>query len=339
MADKDASSSTGSTDALHVGLIGCGAMGMSLGTALQQIPRASVTHVYDINEVARNSAARQLDARSAKDADALIAAEGLHAVIIAVPPADHEELTRKAAARGLHIFCEKPLALTTKACKAMVKECKSRKVILMVGHALRYFPVISLIREVVESGKAGQPFAMQVTRANQGWGSGGGWRSRYEESGGILPEINIHEIDLMRFFFGDVLSVCATGRNWRNRDVDFPDLVQLLLRFENGASGCLTGSICSDVRIYNATIFCTKGTIHSDDMWHHARFRLGNHKEEELKAGDWAGDPPYVHEMREFVSVVRDGSPNPLPGEIGLAAMEIIEAAEESMRKGKEIAL
>ena len=154
-------------------------------------------------------------------------------VIIATPNNTHLELSKECINRGIPVLVEKPLAINASEAREIYEQAVLRDTPVLVGHHRRYHEASQKTKKLVSSGKLGKLIAGQVTwclRKPNSYFEQGSWRS---QSGGGPVWINlIHEIDLLRFFFGEVESVSAmTSNSVRRYDVE--DTAAILLRFEN----------------------------------------------------------------------------------------------------------
>src|SRR5690606_8031401 len=115
-----------------------------------------------------------------------------------------------AAAAGKHVFCEKPISISIEDAKAMVEACEKAGVTLMVGHVLRFFPEYDAARDAVAGGRLGDPKVIRATRASAfpTWGSDN-WFADESRSGGPIVDLIIHDIDWIRWTFGEVQRVYA----------------------------------------------------------------------------------------------------------------------------------
>ena len=138
---------------MRFGLIGAGAIGKIRADALTKSPVCELAAVSDLDE----ARARAADPRAKfyRDADDLIAAADVDAVIISTPPPLHEPLAVAAASAGKHVLVEKPMAATPEACERMIAAARKAGTLLTVGYNHRYFEALKLMRDVVASGDIG----------------------------------------------------------------------------------------------------------------------------------------------------------------------------------------
>jgi predicted dehydrogenase len=144
--------------------------------------------------------------------DDLLAAGGFDVVDITVPTALHRDLAIQALRAGVHVVCEKPMALTTRDCDAMLAAAEKAKGILMVAQCARFSPENAFLRGLVASGRYGRVVAADFTRfcAPPEWGAGKSWFLDESKSGGALIDTHVHDADLVCSLFG--LPAAVTSR-------------------------------------------------------------------------------------------------------------------------------
>jgi predicted dehydrogenase len=172
----------------------------------------------------------------------LLARADVDAVIVATPNYLHTEPVCLAAEHGKHVFLEKPMALSVRDCDAMIAALRAGGVIFMLGTMMHYYEGFVRIKEAINRGEIGRP--MVAFAARTGWQLPEPvipWKKMQAMSGGHLFH-HIHEIDLLRWFVGDVRSVFARARNFAHVGEgygDEDDVVLLSLEFTNGAFGTM----------------------------------------------------------------------------------------------------
>lgn len=195
---------------MHVALLGAGMMGQTHAHAYKTMPKVKVAWVFDKDAERAQRLAAMLDARPTTRFDDVLEDGNVQAVDICLPTDLHRAFTEKAAAAGKHVFCEKPIALTVEDAEAMVEACEKANVTLMVGHVVRFFADYQAARRLVESGAIGEPKVIRASRtgAFPKWGSDN-WFADESRSGGPIVDLAIHDIDWIRWTFGDVVRVYA----------------------------------------------------------------------------------------------------------------------------------
>ncbi len=191
----------------RVGVIGLGLMGDVHVRGFNGHPDFQVVAVCDPNAetLARVADAQGITKRYA-DADALIAGEQLDILTIAAPPRYHAALAIAGFAKGWHVLCEKPMAMSLAEAEAMLAAAKDAQRVHILGHQSRYNPVRARIRDLIRHGYIGTPrhAHYQAFAPGNALTERWTWWSTRAEGGGMLGEYASHQIDLLRWYFGEV---------------------------------------------------------------------------------------------------------------------------------------
>jgi predicted dehydrogenase len=174
-------------------------------------------------------------------------------VSIVTPPYLHYEMVLEAARRGLHVICEKPLALNATEAEGMLEAMDARGLVHAVDHEFRYYRALAAFKAEVDRGALGEPRLARVVWRSDARSTahkvGYSWWSERERGGGVLGAVASHWIDAFRWWFGephDIASQTATFVPLRvddsgtEREVTSEDTASLSMRL--GPSGTL-GSI------------------------------------------------------------------------------------------------
>jgi virulence factor len=163
-------------------------------------------------------------ARGYTDLGALIEESGVEAAIVATPKPTHHEIVIPLLEKGIHVFCEKPMAMTIPQAEEMVACAEANRRVLVIGFNRRYAPVYDWARQEF----AQRPPDVCVAFKNR---PGSEYRATMENA--------IHMVDLLRFFCGECVEITAHARF---TDPDYEDSAAAMLRFESGAVGFLLGN-------------------------------------------------------------------------------------------------
>ena len=227
----------------RIGLIGCGGIAGTWVKAVEDQPESKITVTFDLDADAAKARAEETGATPVTALDDLLGAD-VDVVIICTPNTTHPDLVAQAAKAGKHILCEKPMALTLEACQGMIDVCADAGVQLAIGHTIRFFGTFRTVRRLVAEGAIGAPVsggfdrtnASKPRKAGDGGRWSGHWRDDPRNSGGMVLEGFVHELDCIRSVFGTVAGVTADIAG--NEEYDgylSPQLVSALVRFESGA--------------------------------------------------------------------------------------------------------
>ena len=229
----------------RVGVIGLGFFGKILVNVLRDTPGVEVVALHDRFPGKEGEVDLQGAHFYAKLED-MFDREKMDAVFIAEIPAYHLPAAQLAAAKGVHVFCEKPMANTTSDCDKMIEACSRNNVKLMIGFKHRFTKAMAHARSQLP--RLGRPYWAMYTYPlwkvdDSGW--------KFDENGtkGIVVENMVHSFDVMRYFFGDFHSLYAEGDTFVYPNTKLPDSAILVVRFKNGAIGGIGGGCTSEQRV------------------------------------------------------------------------------------------
>jgi glucose-fructose oxidoreductase len=265
--------------------------------------------------------------------------ETVDAVYIALPNSMHAEYTIRAARGGVHVLCEKPMAVTAADCRRMIAACRRSAVQLMIAYRLHFEEINLKAVDLVRCGRIGEPkyfnssFSMRVKPGNI--------RTERELGGGTLYDIGVYCINAARYLFRAeprrVMAVSVNSGAARTADVD--ESTGALLQFEGDrVAAFITSFNAADVASYR--IVGTKGHLRVDPAYEYAeglaydltvngrttRKRIG-------KRDQFAPELLYFSDC-----ILRNRRPEP-SGEEGLQDVRIVEALYESARTGRSVSL
>lgn len=186
-----------------IGVLGLGRMGQvyAYHTA-RAIDGATLVAVADPRtEVTDAFAAKVGGVTVYSSADDLLANPDVHAVIVTTPTSTHRDMVTQAAARGKHIFCEKPTALTLAETDEMIAAVARAGVIFQVGFMRRFDAACEAAKQQIDAGKIGTPVTIRSVgrdphRTSLAF-------ANPANSGGLIIDMGIHDFDLVRWFMGD----------------------------------------------------------------------------------------------------------------------------------------
>lgn len=215
---------------LRVGLIGLGFMGRGHLDIYERLKSegfpVELTAICDIDEEKLNGkfVAGNIDFGSSKydlakyaryiSIDEMLEKEELDYVDITLPTYLHAPVAIKALNKGLHVLCEKPMALSYEECEKMIEAAERNCKKLMIGQCLRFWPEYEYLKECVESGRYGKVNGAYFFRGGSTprW-SYDNWLLKKEKSGGCLLDQHIHDVDMINWLFGKPERVSAIGKN------------------------------------------------------------------------------------------------------------------------------
>ena len=203
-------------------VVGTGYFGAELGRIMKEQEGAKVVAVLDPEN--GQTIAEELGCDAETDLDTLYSREDVDAVIVATPNYLHKEPVIKAAQHGVHVFCEKPIALSHQDCDEMVSACQKAGVTFMAGHVMNFFNGVRHAKKLINDGVIGD--VLYCHSARNGWEELQptiSWKKIREKSGGHLYH-HIHELDCVQFLMGGMPeTVTMTGGNVAHQGEGFGD--------------------------------------------------------------------------------------------------------------------
>ena len=321
---------------IRLAVVGCGRMASELVQRSVRMGRAKVVAIHDIAPEVMAERAAEFGAEIAPGLEALARRADIDAFLVGSPPLHHRENVLALAPAGKPIYCEKPLCTTLAACDEMIAACHTHGAKLFVGQVLRLLPLFWKSHEVIASGEIGTPQVISITRAGRGTFFGTGWRSSFAETGGLLLEVNSHELDYMLFLMGEAETVYAQGLNL-NGFGDYADALLVQITFKNGGIGMLHSSNSSPLGEYRVHIQCSQGNMLHGGFGGELKYRSFQAEQATvIQASDLADHPNgYDWELTSFFDWVRNDTPPLFTGETGRANVAVAEAAYRSLVSGK----
>lgn len=326
---------------MKVGIIGAGFAADMHAASWKMIPEIELFGIADIDEEKANKLAEK-HGTSAYPTDELI--QKVDIVDVCVPTPFHKEYVIKSAKMGKHVFCEKPIARNLEDANEMVQAVESSGVKFMVGHVLRFFHEYAKIKEEIDSGRIGRPVMARLSRCSifpVGWKR---WHEDYAGSGGVVLDMGIHDLDFLRWCFGEVDRVYAKGLYEKKLAVPL-DYALITLRFKNKAiahvesSWAETSGFKTELEIVG-----TKGLIHHKSNDSSPLF-ISQRKTEEGEAGviipeNPVIESPFTKELKYFLEIItKNREPDIVNVDDAIKALEICLAVIRSITTGEVVKL
>ena len=269
--------------------------------------------------------------------DSLLESGAVDAVYIALPNDQHREFTERAAKRGVHVLCEKPLAVDERECKAMIAACKRHKVRLMTAYRLHFERATLTALSSVGKGLIGEErlFVSSFTMGVQGP------NIRLEEperGGGTFYDIGIYCINAARHLFrAEPIEVFATTAGKRSQGSE--ESASAILRFPGDRLATFCVSFGTD-KTSGYRIVGTKGSLRVEPGYELAKgLEIHVTRNGKTRRIAYGKRDQFAPELLHFSDCVLEGR-DPLPsGEEGLADVRIIRALYKSAERGRAVRL
>lgn len=238
-------------DKIRIGIIGVGVIGNTHASYLApgEVEGAELTAVCDIEESQLQKFKEKYGdkIKQYKNHEDMIASGEVDAVIISTPHYDHPPIAIDAFRAGLHVLCEKPAGVHSKAVLQMNEAAKNSGKVFSVMYCLRTNPCFIKIKELIENGELGN-----IKRINwiatdwyrpQGYHDSSSWRSSWKgEGGGVIINQCPHNLDLWQWMFGMPNEITAFADFGKYYNIEVEDDVTVYMRYSSGVTGVFVAS-------------------------------------------------------------------------------------------------
>ena len=285
--------------------------------------------------------AHQNEARYYPSSEALLEAKP-DGVIICTENNRHRPLVEMAAARGVHVLCEKPIATNLEDARAIVEACDRAGVLLMTAFPMRFSAPLLEIKARLDGGDFGDVYSFNATNQGELPTKHRSWFVDPElAGGGAIMDHTVHLVDLMRWFTGSEVATmyARSNRIFHADQVEVETGALEMLTFENGVFATIDASWSRPP--YWPTwggltfeLVTQRGAVMVDAFRQNLTVYL-----QEWQRANWAywGSDMNHAMLNDFTAAIRDGRPPRVTGTDGLRALEATLAAYESDRTGQTV--
>ena len=328
---------------VRIGIVGLGGMGRGRLSYYARFADARVEAVADVRARALRGEASLAGAfeidpgevRWFEDYRLLAESGAVDAVDICLPTPMHRDATEVCLGAGLDVLCEKPMALSLDDCDAMIAASRSAGRVLMIAHCIRFWPEYQFLVDLVRGGSAGRLLSLRLVRQGPLPGGCGGWMCRRSESGGVLYDLHVHDLDYCQYLLGLPQRVFAQGGHssgahlrydYVHTDLDYGDGLQV------GAFAQWVGARIPFVARYEATL---ERAFVAFDSSQNPTLRLYRPDVGGPETPTFApSGAAYAEEIAYFLGCVADGrAPNRCPREESRSTVALARAASASLER------
>jgi scyllo-inositol 2-dehydrogenase (NAD+) len=330
---------------LKVGVVGVGRLGkMYARYFCGRIENATVVAIADVSKATLQAAGSELEvAKQFARPEDLISDKGVDAVVIVSTTSTHKEIAVQAAQVGKPTFCEKPLSISLPDALDMQRAIEESGTFFQMGFQRRFDKGYVAAKQKISEGVIGDlvlfksssrdPFRPSLEYLNP------------ETSGGQIIDQGIHDLDLARWFMGEVESVYSVGATLaypEMKTIDDIDNAVISLRFNSGALGSIdlsrNGVYGYDIR---TEILGTSGTLKVGYLRETPLFVMTREgiSHDTVPYFPERFEQAYVSQLQDFVNnVLQDRKPSVTCAD-GVAALNLSVAATQSYKEGRPVSV
>ncbi|ANW00573.1 oxidoreductase [Bradyrhizobium icense] len=339
---------------IRFGLLGCGRIAKRHSDLLggNHIDRARLAAVCDPVRARADAVASKFGVPAHYDIEDFLARKDIDAVAVLTPSGLHPQHAIACARAGKHVVVEKPMALRLQDADDMIRACDEAGIKLFVVKQNRFNVPVVKAREALDAGRFGR-LVLGTVRVrwcrDQAYYDQDSWRGTWAYDGGVLTNQASHHIDMLEWFFGDVISVHARAVTALAK-IETEDTAVATLKFRNGALGIIeatTAARPTDLE-GSLSILGERGTVEiagfAVNQIRHWRFadELPSDKDVIEK---FSVNPPNVYGFghqayyQHVVDCLTNQRAALVDGLEGRKSLELISALYESIETGQEVAL
>jgi len=324
------------TTELRAAVIGVGSMGQHHARVYTELKQTTLVGVADaVPETARRIG-EKYGVPAYSDYRELLERERPDLVTVAVPTQEHSAVALAALEAGCHVLVEKPIAATVADGTALIARAAALDRKLMVGHIVRFSPVIQALKQHLDAGELGRIFQITCRRV-------GPFPARIRDVG-VVVDLAPHDLDVMRFITGDEI-VHVFAETEQQIHTAHEDLVLGMVRFRHGSTGLLEINWLTPQKVREVVVLGERGMFRADDLtqdlyfyenadassteWGHLSLLKGV-SEGRMVRFPIARYEPLKAELEAFATAVIEDQPAPVSGEDGVAALRLALALVES---------
>ena len=345
-------------DKVRFVIVGAGVMGKVHAKNMKTAENSQLVAICDVNREAGEALAREYGVKYFDKYEDCFESGEVEAAIVATPHYFHPPIAVAAMERGIHVLCEKPLAVTVSEADRMAEEATKSGVRYGVMFQRRTHPAFRKARELIDSGALGEIWRTMMVETEwfrpQAYYNSGGWRGTWAgEGGGVLMNQAPHSLDIFTWLTG--LPAKVDGRvATLHHDIEVEDTASAMLTYANGGSGYFTTSTWeypgeSMIRVIGSEgvlqingrkqMRMGKSTPGALEFSRTSQEMFGTPKVEwtEIKTEEAPWGSAVVAE--NFAQSVRDGRELTAPGVDGGRSLELANAIVLSSYKGKPVTL
>ncbi len=267
------------------------------------------------------------------------------AAVIANPSSFHLDVALPLADTGVHLLIEKPISNSVQGVERLIGICKERGVTLMTAYNMRFLPSLQRFRDFLEEDRIGRVLSVraEVGQYLPSWRPDSDYRqnvsARAALGGGVLLELS-HELDYLRWLFGEVKWASAMQLTQSELEIDVEDTAHLVLGFgSRDEARQMVATVSLDFVRHDTSRVCTVIGQTGSLRWNALAgtveiFEPGATAWKLLFAHQHQRDDSYLAEWRHFLACISNGEVPMISGHDGLAVLEVIDAARRSSAAG-----
>ena len=230
-----------SSSRLKTAIVGCGKVASTHALAYVALPNSELVAACDISSERANAFGAKFGINAYTDLVEMLQRENIDVLSVCTQHTQHPAAVEAAAAAGVHVIVEKPLAIDLESCNRAIAAAQAAGIKLGVVSQRRWYEPVQRMKAAIDAGKLGKPALVMVTML--GWREpayykSDPWRGTWKgEGGGVVVSQAPHYLDLLCWFMGPAAEIQAYWDNYNHPGIEVDDTVVASIRFKNGGMG------------------------------------------------------------------------------------------------------
>lgn len=308
-----------------IGIVGAGAIGTAHKQAIDANAECELVAVCDKVLEKAQLLAEGTSAHVYEDYQQMQESEKLDAVILNLPHFLHKSITVYFLEHGVPVLVEKPMAITTEECDAMIAASKKSGTKLAVGHVQKYFPCYRALKKMIEENRFGKLCGIREVRNCDYFTGRPAWfLNRKLAGGGIVMNYCAHTMDKIFYCTGlKAKEVFAAGNNFLT-DHTVEAIAQVLVKFDGGVNGTFCYCGCKVPDDYTTDFYFTNGAAQirdGYDLW------ISEAGGEFVPVGNCDPDEIFNFQLCEFIKLLKGEESEVVTPEYGKEIIAVLEKA------------
>lgn len=328
---------------LNVGAVGYGYWGPNLIRNFMELPGSDLCAVADLDTARlQHVKDRYPTIRLTTSNYEELFHAGLDAVVVATPPHTHYRIVRNCLEHGLHVLVEKPLTLNSEEGCELIRVAEANNRVLMVGHTFEYNPAVRALKQMIDSGELGEIQYIDAVRVSLGL---------FNSHLNVIWDLAPHDISILLHLLGAMpIGVAAQGTACVQDGIE--DVAYMTMRFPNNVLAHIRMSWLDPCKTRRITVVGSKKMVIYDDVEPQEKLKVYDKGVKAIRHTDTYGEfqfayhygdivSPYIRfeeplrlECGHFLECIREGKRPLTDGYNGLRVVEIVEAAQHSLKNG-----
>lgn len=314
-------------------IVGAGGISKAYAQAFAQGLPFPLKGVADIRPEAAAEVAALVNARPYDNVDQMISELRPDAAIVCTPPSTHPDVCIRLMEQGVHVLCEKPLAINSTEALRMTQAAERCHTVFSMGSKFRFVADVQKAKEIIESGILGEIILFENTFAgfvdmSRRWNS-----QPAISGGGVLIDNGTHSVDILRFLLGAITELqVVEGRRVQKLAVE--DTVHLFARTQGGALGSIDLSwSMNKVQPHFISLYGSRGSLFIG--WKESKYRTADAQDWTVFGTGYDKVASFGNQLKNFAGAIRGTEELIITPADAVASVRVIETAYAALRSEK----